>query len=193
MIGFLRGKIDTCRFGLICLDVNGVGYKIHVPPQIKIAELALGKNIKLYIHENIREDAYDLYGFLEYFELELFQKLLTVNGIGPKAAMAIMSSSNSDKIIEAIESDDLSYFVSIPGVGKKAATKIILDLKSKLSISQSAGILGKSGEADNIIDALVSLGYQKVEIQKVIHKMPKDLRDDQERIRWALKEMGKRQ
>ena len=192
MIGFLKGKIDTCRFGLIYLDVNGVGYKIHVPPQIKISEPAVGKNIKLYIHENIREDAYDLYGFLEYFELELFQKLLTVNGVGPRAAMAIMSSSSSNKIVQAIEGDDLTFFVSIPGIGKKVATKIVLDLKSKISLSQSAGILGKSGEADNITEALVSLGYQKIEVQKVLHKMPKDLKDDQEKIRWALKELGRR-
>jgi len=193
MIGFLKGKIDTCRFGIIHLDVNGVGYKVNVQPQIKIEEPAVGKNIKLYIHENIREDAHDLYGFLEYFELELFQKLLTVNGIGPKAAMAIMSSSDSNKVVGAIESDDLSFFVSIPGIGKKVATKIVLELKSKISLSQSADILSKSGEANNVVEALVSLGYQKVEIQKVIHKMPKDLRDDQEKIRWALKEMGKRQ
>jgi Holliday junction DNA helicase RuvA len=191
MIGFLRGKIDTCRFGLIYLDVNGVGYKVNVPPQIKIEEPAVGKNIKLYIHENIREDAYDLYGFLEYFELELFQKLLSVNGVGPRAAMAIMSASDSDKIIQAIESDDLTFFVSIPGIGKKVATKIILDLKSKISLSQSESILSKSGESDNIVEALVSLGYQKVEVQKIIHKMPKDLAGDQEKIRWVLKEMGK--
>ena len=192
MIGFLKGKIDTCRFGLIYLDINGVGYKVHVPPQIKISEPAVGKNIKLYIHENIREDTYDLYGFLEYFELELFQKLLTVNGIGPKAAMAIMSASDSDKVIQAIESDDLTFFVSIPGVGKKAAAKIILDLKSKLSLSQSAGILGKTSESDNVAEALVSLGYQKVEAQKVLYKMPKDLKNDQEKIRWCLKHLGRR-
>jgi Holliday junction DNA helicase RuvA len=191
MIGFLKGKIDTCRFGLIYLDINGVGYKVHVPPQIKISEPAVGKNIKLYIHENIREDTYDLYGFLEYFELELFQKLLTVNSIGPKAAMAIMSASDSDKVIQAIESDDLTFFVSIPGIGKKVAAKIILDLKSKLSLSQSAGILGKSGESDNVVEALVSLGYQKVEAQKVLHKMPKGLKNDQEKIRWALKALGR--
>lgn len=190
MIGFLKGKIDTCRFGLIYLDVNGVGYKINIPPQIKISEPAVGKNIKLYIYENIREDAYDLYGFLEYFELELFQKLLSVNGVGPRAAMAIMSASESDKIIQAIEGDDLTFFVSIPGIGKKVAAKIILDLKSKISLSQSESILGKSGESDNIVEALVSLGYQKVEIQKVIHKMPKDLSDDQAQIRWCLKELG---
>jgi len=191
MIGFLKGKIDTCRFGIIYLDVSGVGYKVNVLPQIKISEPQVGKNIKLYIYENIREDAYDLYGFLEYFELELFQKLLTVNGVGPRAAMAIMSSSSSEKIVQAIEEDDLTFFVSIPGIGKKVATKIVLDLKSKISLSQSADILSKSSDADNIVEALVSLGYQKVEIQKIIHKMPKDLNNDQDKMRWALKQMGK--
>lgn len=191
MIGFLKGKIDTCRFGLIYLDVNGIGYKVNVQPQIKIIEPLVGRDVKLYIYENIREDTYDLYGFLEYFELELFQKLLTVNGVGPRAAMAIMSASDSDKIIRAIEGDDLTFFVSIPGIGKKVATKIVLDLKSKISLSQSAEILGKSSESDNIVEALVSLGYQKVEVQKVIHKMPKDLKDEQAQIRWCLKELGR--
>lgn len=191
MIGFLRGKIDTFRFGLIYLDVNNVGYKVFVSPQIKIAEPALGKNIKLYIYENIRDDCYDFYGFLEFYELELFQKLISVNGVGPKAAMNIMSVAESEKIIEAIETEDISFFVAIPGIGKKAATKIILDLKSKISLDASAKIIGKLEESDGIIEALISLGYQKAEIQKIVHKMPKDLEDDQAKIRWALKELGK--
>lgn len=191
MIGFLRGKIDTANLGSVYLDVNGVGYKVNVSPQIKIPEPLVGRTIKFYIHENIREDAHDLYGFIDYYELEIFQKLLTVNGVGPKAAMAIMSSSNSDKIVEAIESDDLTFFISIPGIGKKAAAKIILDLKSKISLSQSAGILGKSSESNNIIDALVSLGYQKAEVQKLLHKMPANVKTEQDQVRWCLKHFGK--
>lgn len=189
MIGFLKGKIDNCRFGLIYLDVNGVGYKIHVAPQIKIPEPAVGKIIKLYIHENIREDAHDLYGFLEYFELELFQRLLSVNGVGPKAAVAIMSFSDSDKVIKAIETEDLSFFINIPGIGKKAAAKIILDLKSKISIDESAGVIGRSGGGDSISEALASLGYQKSEILKVIHKIPSDIKSEEEKVRWCLKNL----
>lgn len=191
MISFLKGKIDIFRYGTILLDVNCVGYRVIVSPQIKISEPAVGKNIKLYIHENIREDAYDLYGFLDYFELELFQKLISVNGVGPKAAMNIMSVAEAEKIVGAIEEENISFFVAIPGIGKKAATKIILDLKSKISLDASAKIIGKSEGSDNTVEALISLGYQKAEAQKVLHKLPKELKEDQEKIRWALKELGK--
>lgn len=190
MISFLKGKIIHNGVNDIVLDVHDVGYRISVNRNLV---LKTGDEKSLFIHQHLREDSDDLYGFELMEELVIFEKLLSVNGVGPKAAMAVMSASNSNKIIQAIESDDLTFFVSIPGIGKKVAAKIILDLKSKISLSQSAGILGKSGEADNVVEALISLGYQKVEAQKILHKMPEKLKDDQERIRWCLKHLGKQQ
>lgn len=187
MIGYLKGKIIDYRPGMIILDTGNVGYKIsiNINQTIKVGEIK-----SFYVYEHIREDAYDLYGFLEQYELNLFKNLLSVSGIGPKAAINIISIAKADKIIKAIEMEDLQFFVAIPGIGKKVAAKIILDLKSKISISESANIIGRSDESDNIIEALNSLGYQKSEILKVIHKIPVDVKDEQEKVRWCLKHLS---
>ena len=189
MLGFLKGKIDTARWGIIFLDVNDVGYKINIPPQIKIPEPIVGKVVKLYIHQHIREDADDLYGFLSYQELELFEKLISVSGIGPKAGMAIMSVSEPEKIIAAISSEDIGFFTAIPGIGKKVATKIILDLKSKIAGTDIENILSSSRDAGDVVDAMMSLGYKKQDILPLITKIPADLSTSQEKVKWLLKNL----
>lgn len=188
MIAFLKGKVIEYTPGAIILDVQNVGYKIS----ININQTAkVGQEKNFYIYEHIREDIYDLYGFLEQSELNLFKNLLSVSGIGPKVAMNIMSIADTNKIIKAIETEDLPFFINIPGIGKKAAAKIILDLKSKISIDESASVIGRSGETDNIVEALASLGYQKSEILKVIYKIPEDLNNEEDKIRWCLKNLSK--
>lgn len=187
MIGFLRGKIIDYNPGAIILDVQNVGYKvsININQAVKI-----GEQKSFYIYEHIREDIYDLYGFLEQDEINLFKNLLSVSGIGPKVAIRIMSIAETNKIIKSIESEDLSFFINVPGIGKKAAAKIILDLKSKISLSESAGVVGRSSQSDNISEALISLGYQRSEILKVIHKIPDNIKDEQEKVRWCLKHLS---
>jgi Holliday junction DNA helicase RuvA len=187
MIAYLKGKVIDYRPGVIILDVQNVGYKIsiNINQTVKISE-----EKSYYIYEHIREDIYDLYGFLEQDEINLFKNLLSVSGIGPKAAMNIMSIALADKIIKSIETEDLSFFVNISGIGKKVAAKIILDLKSKISIDESAGVIGRSGETDNVAEALTSLGYQKSEILKVIHKIPTDVKSEEEKVRWCLKHLS---
>ena len=194
MISYLRGKVKLARWGMVILDVNGVGYKINVNPQIGIPEniVDTGENIELFIHEHIREDIDEFYGFLEYQELELFQRLISVNGVGPKAAMNIMSSAPSDRIISAIQSEDISFFTSISGIGKKAATKIILDLKGKISIEDAGNILSTSGDSSDVLDAMATLGYKKADIAKFVRDIPESEKTSEQKIKWLLKNIGKK-
>ncbi|MEI8060855.1 MAG: Holliday junction branch migration protein RuvA [Candidatus Berkelbacteria bacterium] len=188
MIAYLKGKIITSRPGFIILEVSGVGYKVAVSPQVNFLENR--KEYELFIHHHIKEDASDLYGFEKFEELELFEKLLSVNGVGPKAAMTIISMAPTEKIIEAIISEDSSFFQSAPGVGKKVAIKIILDLKSKISNLKYTGNIG-GGAHQDVYDGLETLGYKKQEIDKIIGKIPEELKSSEEKIRWMLKNISK--
>lgn len=187
MIAYLKGKIIISRPGFVVLDVVGIGYKIAVSPQINFLENK--KEYELFIHHHIKEDASDLYGFEKFEELELFEKLLSVNGVGPKAAMTIISMAPAERIIDAIISEDSNFFQSAPGIGKKVAIKIILDLKSKISDQKYTGNIGDGAHQD-IYDGLEMLGYKKQEIDKIIGKLPKDLKSSEEKIRWCLRHLA---
>lgn len=189
MISYLSGKIVLERPTFVILDVGGIGYKVTIIPKI---DLKVGRNYKIYTYQHIREDSSDLYGFESYEELELFEKLLSVNGVGPKAAMTIMSIAPVEKIIEAITTEDSNFFLSAPGIGKKVSIKIIVDLKSKVSGSQLSGAISSGRVKEEVIDGLLVLGYKKAEIDKVISKLPKEVKDSEEQIRWCLKNLSKK-
>lgn len=193
MIAYLKGKVVLFKWGLVILDVGGVGYKVAVNPQINIPNniVDTGESVELFVHEQIREDTDDLYGFLSYQELELFEKLISVNGVGPKAGLAIMSAAKCEKIIRSILSDDLSFFTSISGIGKKVAAKIILDLKSKLSGDKTISLSNLDGQND-VLDALESLGYKKSELTSILGQIPTDLTTSEEKVRWSLQQLNKK-
>ena len=174
------------KSGFIILETGGVGYGVNID---MTTVLKNGQEYELFIHEHLREDADDFYGFKTFAELELFERLISVNGVGPKAAMNIMNSGQPNRIIQAIISDDLSFFTALSGIGKKVAAKIILDLKSKLSGDQSVNIL--SGQIDSdLFDALESLGYKKSEIALYINKIPAEITTIEEKIKWCLKNLA---
>lgn len=187
MISYLKGEIKISRPGFLILDVNSVGYKVIISPQINFSESMT--SCELFIHHHIKEDASDLYGFLKFEELELFEKLLSVNGVGPKAAMTIISMAPAEKIIDAIISEDSKFFESASGIGKKVAIKIILDLKSKISNLKYTGNIG-GGQHQDIYDGLEMLGYKKQEIDKIIGKLPENLKSSEDKIRWCLKSLS---
>jgi len=191
MISYLRGKVKLFKWGLVILDVGGVGYKVSVSPQINIANdiVDTQEEIELFIHQHLREDADDLYGFSAFEELELFDKLISVNGVGPKAGMNIMSVGQPEKIISAIINEDVAFFTTISGIGKKAALKIIVDLKSKLGSSKELNVL--SNDSEDVVEALLALGYKRVELQGVIGKMPHDLEANEDKVKWCLKNLGR--
>ena len=181
MIGFLRGKVHHFTTDYVLLDVNNVGYRINFfhPEALKRGEETL-----IYTYENIREDEQSLYGFLSLDEYDLFVKLISVKGLGPKIASGILANSNVERIVEAIENDDVSFMRNMPGVGAKTASQIILDLKGKLVSNQEVKV--DSAKMNDVIEALKSFGYKPSEIKPVIKELSKEDLDSSEYIRKAL-------
>lgn len=188
MISYLKGKIVISKIGLVIIETGGVGYKVAVRPDLILKN---SETTEFFIHEHLREDADDLFGFATIDELELFERLISVNGVGPKAGMNIMSAAKPEKIVEAIIADNVSFFTALPGIGKKVAAKIILELKSKISSDKSVGFISNIAGADEVLEALESLGYKKAELQKVLTAIPKEITSVEEKIRWCLKNLAK--
>ena len=184
MISYLKGKVDGVKIGRINLEVGGVGYKIFIPHRLVVKN---GEIKTLHIYENIKEDCYDLYGFDRESDLEIFQKLLSVSGVGPKAGITILSLHDSNKIEQAISQNDTAFFTQIPGIGQKVSGKIIIELKSKISQQDTEKILGNDGLNTDIIEALISLGFKRPEAISSVNKIPKDLKTEQEKISYCLK------
>ncbi|MFA7253220.1 MAG: Holliday junction branch migration protein RuvA [Patescibacteria group bacterium] len=188
MISYLKGRVIISKVGFAIIETGGVGYGININQSVVLKN---NESVELFIHEHIREDSDDLYGFPSYEELDLFQKLISVNGVGPKAGLNIMSQAKPGRIIQAISRDDLSFFIAISGIGKKVAAKIVLDLKSKLSGDKNIGVFSELDGAGDVMDALVSLGYKQTEIQSLIIKIPGEVVSSEDKVRWCLKNLGR--
>ena len=184
MIGSLRGRIVEKSLAWVLLEVGGVGYKVFLSPAI-LSELKMEAETFLYIHDHIREDARDLYGFLTLSDLELFQRLINISGIGPKAAANILSLG-ADVVREAIMKGDLGRLSSAPGVGKKTAQKIILELKGQL-VDEAAMPMGDM----EVVEALQSLGYTAHDAREALKGVSEKTKDVSERVREALKYLSR--
>ena len=181
MIGFLRGKIHSFGYDYCLIDVNGVGYRINFyhPEKLKLNE-----EITIYTYQNVREDEISLFGFLSLEEYDLFVKLISVKGLGPKIASNILASNTVDRIIEAIEAGDVDFMRRMPGIGNKTASQIILDLKGKLVEAGNNDIEGE--KLKDISDALKQLGYKASEINPVLKKLASEDLSEDELMRKAL-------
>ncbi|HUJ92196.1 MAG TPA: Holliday junction branch migration protein RuvA [Gaiellaceae bacterium] len=186
MIAQLRGKpVSSTPEGLV-LDVGGVGYLVAATPSaVRRAAGADEVTVETYLH--VREDAMQLYGFADRAERELFVQLLTVNGVGPKVALAIVSGSPAEELRRAIAREDTARFTVIPGIGKKTAERIVLELKEKIG----AGVpdlapLGSGGAHIVARDALVELGYSVADAERALADTDPEL-SPEERVRLALK------
>ncbi|MCK4891407.1 MAG: Holliday junction branch migration protein RuvA, partial [Candidatus Pacebacteria bacterium] len=155
----------------------------------------IGQEVELFTYLNVREDALALYGFLEYKELELFEHLISISGIGPKAGMGILSLADPETIKIAIAKGDSSILTKVSGIGKKTAERVILELRNKFSISDIENIEDKTkeiGDYSDTVEALVSLGYSSVEAKKALSNISPEIKDISERIKIALKELGRK-
>ena len=185
MIGYLSGKILNTTEKEIILDVHGVGYKICCPLPT-ILSCAHGKDKELFIHTRVREDAITLYGFETETDLETFEKLIDVSGIGPKSAVAMLSVHSPASIASAIENSDSQTLAHTPGIGKKSAEKIILELRGKLSHLQDT----KGNENTfEVRLALEALGYSPREINEVISKLNTKKKSTSDLIKEALAQL----
>jgi Holliday junction DNA helicase RuvA len=189
MIAKITGKIDFFRDNYVVVDVSGVGYKIFVT-DFAMGKIAGKEEAILFTHTYAREDNLSLYGFLTIEELGMFELLISISGIGPKAALGILSIAEPKTIRTAVISGDASILTRVSGVGKKTAERVILELKNR--ITQLPGENDGSAKADSeAIEALISLGYTNVQSREALKNVPEKIKDVSERVRAALKGLGK--
>jgi len=183
MIARLRGTAAASTPEGLLLDVNGVGYLVAATPSaMRQADVGREVTVETYLH--VREDALQLYGFADRAERELFMQLLTVNGVGPKVAIAIVSGSPAEELRRAIAREDAARFQAIPGIGKKTAERIVLELKEKVEATAVATI----GDSPHLVarDALVELGYSVSDAERALAETDMDA-SPEERVRQALR------
>lgn len=190
MIGHLEGNVRALRAGFAIIAAGGVGYKVAATKQA-LAGLRLGEKASLWTHLAVRENALDLYGFADEEELYFFNLLLSVSGIGPKSALAILDIATVETLRAAIAGGKASYLTNVSGIGKKTAEKIIVELRDKvgLSLEGAGGVLKGDEEA---LEAMRSLGYTPQEARDALRLVPQEITGSNERLREALKLMGAR-
>ncbi len=188
MIGAIQGTVRHRDPGLLLIDVSGVCYKIFATTDTALAAIP-GEPLFLWTHLAVRENALDLYGFLERDTLTLFELLITISGIGPKTALGILNVASPEMLRQAVATEDTSYLTKVSGIGKKNAEKIVLELKDKL-VTTSADFEGAQHGAGDVMEALLSLGYDERDIRDALKKMPKDLATTSEKIKATLKQLS---
>lgn len=189
MISYLTGKILKKGVNFVIILVGGIGYKVFMEPT-RCLVLEAGQELELYIHQHVREDALDLYGFNTIEELEMYEMLLTISGVGPKSALGVIAIASVSDIKDSIARGDSSLLVKVSGIGKKTAERVVLELHDKvdsLAVSgQSKGAGGKMASSDEI-DALIALGYSMQQARDALRSVDPGVTDSGERIREALR------
>ncbi|MFA5926149.1 MAG: Holliday junction branch migration protein RuvA [Parcubacteria group bacterium] len=189
MIARITGKIAYFRDNYVVVDVSGVGYKVFVT-NFSMGKIAGKNEIEIFTHTYVREDTLSLYGFLSIEELEMFELLISISGIGPKAALGILSIAEPKTVRTAVISGDSSILTRVSGVGKKTAERVILELKNR--ITELPGEEHGTAKADSeAIEALISLGYTNAEAREALKSVPESVKDVSDRVRAALKSLGK--
>jgi Holliday junction DNA helicase RuvA len=189
MIGSIKGKIILKREKWLILETAGVGYKISVSPDTLSKAKKGDDEIHLWVHTHVREDALDLYGFLNQPELEFFEMLISVSGIGPKGALTILGIASIETLRKAIGTGDISYLTKISGIGKKTAEKIVIELRDKITSGINEEKSGSLQQELDAMEALKSLGYSQNEVREALKKVPPDI-NTSDKIRHALKILG---
>ena len=191
MIAHLKGTVEEKFGNSLILDVNGVGYEIMVPAS-DFEGISLGEERKFYTYHQVRENAEELYGFSSLTAKKIFELVVSVQGIGPKAAIAILSLAEAEEVRNAIANADVGFIAKASGVGKKSAERVIVDLRDKVGIpsrygtTEVAGDVDGASEPDEALDALIALGFPLKEATAALEKVDKTL-PVEERIKLALK------
>ncbi len=190
MIAHLRGKIEYLKDNYAVVNVNNVGYKVFLSVYA-FGKVAGKTEAELYIYTYVREDALALYGFLNLEELEMFELLISISGIGPKAGMGILSIATPKTIKTAILNEDPSILTKVSGIGKKTAERVILELRNKVADISTGDKEETMMDAD-AIEALIMMGYTNSEARDALKSVSKDIKDVGARVRAALKSLGKK-
>jgi len=184
MIAYLKGKVLEKTSQYLVLENNNLGYKVFVTPEI--LEARVGEMVSVYTYFKVSEDGQALFGLPDFATLQFFEMLITVSGVGPKVALAILSAARADAVKQAIANQDAGIFTRISGVGTKTAEKIIVELKNKVGILD----MPQAKSSSEVFDALLALGYSQREVREVIGKLDASLSQG-EQIKQALKVLGK--
>lgn len=199
MIALLRGRVLEKHPNRVIVDVGGVGYDLAIPLSTFYAIGESGSDISLRVHTHVREDQLALFGFVTVLELTVFERLLSISGIGPKLALAVLSGIEPGELITALQRNDVARLTRIPGVGKKTAERIILELRDRLPKAMEAVATGAAPPApvdelrDDLTSTLINLGYHRQAIDKAIDRLLKDKPDAdfQDILRAALKDLSR--
>ena len=203
MIAFIKGILAQTRPGIVVLEAGGLGYEINVPSGVFGCLPGIGETVLLHTYLQVKEDGVSLFGFLKKDDLDMFRMLITVNGIGPKAALSVLSAATADQIRFAVLAEDTKAIEKIPGIGKKTAGKLILELKDKLrledafeqklvSVQKETGAGGMGEAAREAVEALAALGYPSSDALKAVRmaEITPDMTAE-EILRLSLKNFGK--
>ena len=198
MIGYVRGQVSHLFVDYCFIDVQGVGYRLHISAATR-QKLSVGTAVTLFTYLNVREDALLLYGFYSSDEYELFMQLISVAGIGPKVALGILSTVSPDDFRIAVSQKNIGLLTKIPGIGKKTAERLILELKDKIgaiatgaAISDEASTVINANDdvASQALQALLALGYSQAEVAPVLRKSTGSVKTVEEAIKLVLREMA---
>lgn len=195
MIAQLRGTVAASSLDVLVLDVAGVGYRVHVAPGTPTA--GPGEELTVYTHLAVREDALTLYGFGDPAARDLFETLLTVTGVGPKVALAALGALGAEGLRQAVVTEDVEALTVVPGVGKKGAQRMILELGEKLGATQAPAAPASTGGGDGadpwaeVRQALSTLGYDPAEVRAAMEGLPADETDAEALLRRALQALGR--
>lgn len=203
MISYIKGELAEILPDVIVVEANGIGYNIYVPGSV-LGELpSVGSEVKIYTYMNVKEDECSLFGFLTRDDLGMFKMLISVNGIGPKAALGALSNITADDLRFAVLADDVAAIKALPGIGPKTAQKIIIELKDKLKLDEVfESALSKNKKADNnsnvmmirndAVEALVSLGYSSKDALVAVKEVEDiENKDSETVLKEALKKLAK--
>lgn len=196
MIGFLRGRVLDKQPNKITVDVQGVGYEVHVPLSTYYDVGEPGSEIALRVHTHVREESLQLFGFLTTLEQQLFERLIGISGIGPKLAIAVLSGIDSAELVGAVQRGDVARLTGVPGIGRKTAERIVLELKDRLAqLVVPAGAIAAASPADrlrgDLLSALQNLGYHRPLAEKAVDVALKGAADAtfEAALRSALREL----
>ena len=199
MIAFLRGRLLDKHPNRLVVDVQGVGYEVHVPLSTFYRMPETGGDVSLRVHTHVREDAISLFGFASLLELQIFERLIAISGIGPKLALAVLSGIEAAELVVAVQRGDIARLTAIPGIGKKTAERIGLELKDRLPAVVAVGAQAAAGATDrddlraDLLSALLNLGYHRTFAEKAVDaalKLPGETTFER-RLKQALQELAK--
>jgi len=191
MLSFIKGNVKLKTEQFIIIENNGIGYKVFAPINI-LHEVMEGDQIELYTYQHVREDALMLFGFKDYSQLQLFELLISISGVGPKTGLGVFAVAGVDDIKSAIVNQDASVLKKVSGIGAKTAERIVLELKNKVSgtFEEIKSKQEMAGDVD-AIEALVSLGYPINQAREALQQVDAEITDSGEKVRAALKYLSK--